>query len=96
MSHDFTRWERFRLALMVPHKWAWLRLRLRGLWLRWKWSRPGFKMDVRVRVLESRMEGLRAQVEGLSLAIMFMHYAGNPDRLREYLRAIRERQERGR
>ena len=96
MSHDFTRWERFRLALMHPHKWAWVRLRLRDLWLRWKWSRPGFKMHHRVRVLETQMEGLRAQVEGLSMAIVFIHYTGNPDHLRAYLRSIRERQERRR
>lgn len=81
---------------MRHHPWAWLRFRLRDLWLRWQWSRPGFKMFQRVRVLEVQMEGLRAQVDGLSLAIVFMHYAGDPKRLSAYLRSIRERQERRR
>ncbi len=79
---------------MRHHPWAWVRMRTRDLWLRWKWSRPGFKMFQRIRVLEAQAESLQARVEGLSLAIITMHHAGNPDRLRDYLRSIRERQER--
>ena len=96
MSHDFTRWERFRLALMHPHKWASLRLRLRDLWLRWKWSRPGFKMNQRVRVLEAQADSLRDRVDGLSLAITTIYFAGNLEHLSAYLRSVRERQERRR